>query len=459
MTRHKQTFHPLLSTTYQLHRLSPLYKFPSLNPKEHPPLPLPGAAVEASGRQTIPSPFEPYERALTNLLKGDILRGVAVGSESTDIGELGKLGKFKQCKWRLVPTLAALREYNAEEALKEVDDDNEDEDEPGDGNSDGSVDRAWVKAVREQQDVMGVEITFNYDRGVAGYIAYIIGLSQEDLGKSGVFIHLPLVLTRLPKPLMKVLFDYLETTFDTLVLPMGVSNGREVGEEEGIEEPGAGWLEAMLEMYVEQTKRTLNKDITLTYKVPEVQSGGVKMITVGLDKGDIIAFLDYGKGLAKDLSGNKKRKREEEGDEGEIKTKGPLVLAIEKYMDSTMGMNASKLVLVKVACGGFVVGGGAANNSSKADAETVSGRVKLFAPRAGYVRDESDEEGEGVDGEGRSPEEIAVEMFLASLVQLAFQKGAIGSSKITSDKGIGASNKKKTKSTTGRIPRGRVESR
>ena len=457
MARHKQPIHPLLSTTYQLHRLSPLYKFPSLNPKEHPPSIHSSAAAELSGRQTTPSPFKPYERALTNLLRGDILRGVAIGSDSTEIGELGKLGKFKQCKWRLVPTLAALREYNAEEALKGVDEDSEDETE--EENADG----AWVKAVIEQRDVMGVEITFDYDRGVAGYIAYIVGLSQKDLGIPGEFTHLPLVLTRLPKPLIKVLFEYLETAFDTLVLPMGVSNGCEVSGEEGIAEPETGWLETVLEMYVEQTKKTLNKDITLSYKVPD--EVGVKMITVGLDKGDIVTFLDYGKSLAKNLSGNRKRKRgEEEENLGEIKPKGPLMLAVEKHMDSTMGMDASKLVLVKVACGGFVVGGGTgggADVSSKVDMETtarLSGRVKMFPPRAGHVRDGGDED-EEADEDGRSPEEVALEMFLDSLVQLAVKNGAIGSSNITGDEGTEALNKKKMKSTTGRIPRGKADSR
>lgn len=409
-----------------------------------------------SERKAIPSPFKPYERALTNLLKGNILRGVTVGNESTDItGELGKLGKFKQCKWRLVPTLAALREYNAEEALRESD--NEDEAENEAENENG----AWANSVREQRDVLGVEITFNYDRGVAGYIAYIVGLSQKDLGE---FIHLPLVLTRLPKPLMKVLFEYLETAFDTLVLPMGVSNNsREVGEGEGVEEPGTGWLEAMLEMYVDVTKKTLNKDITLSYKVPEVQSGAVKMITMGLDKGDIPGFLNYGMSLKKLLGTLKRKRREEEegeGNAGNMKTKGPLMLAVEKHMYSTMALNASKLVLVKVACGGFVVGGG--TDGDVESAAGLSGRVKLFVPRAGHVRvgdDEGEGEDEEADGDGRNPEEVAAEIFLASLVQLALRKGTIASSKITGDEGIDASNKKKTKLTTGRIPRGRVGNR
>ena len=88
-------------------------------------------------------------------------------------------------------------------------------------------------------------------------------------------------------------------------------------------------------------------------------------------------------------------------------------------MDSTMGMNASKLVLVEVACDGFVDGGAGGVDVSKLDMETaarLSGRVKLFAPRAGHVRGGSDEEGEEVDGDGRSPEGVAPVMFLDSLV-------------------------------------------
>ena len=100
MARHKQPIHPLLSTVYQLHRLFPLYKFPSLNPKELLSLLHSSAVVEMSGRQTIPSPFKSYEGALTNLLRGGRYPPWCCCREwEHRPWELGKLGKFKQCKW------------------------------------------------------------------------------------------------------------------------------------------------------------------------------------------------------------------------------------------------------------------------------------------------------------------------------------------------------------------------
>ena len=65
---------------------------------------------------------------------------------------------------------------------------------------------------------------------------------------------------------------------------------------------------------MEQAKRTLNKVITLSYN--GTQRGGVKMITVGLEKGDITTSFRLRKDTKK-FSGNRKWKGgKEEGNAG-----------------------------------------------------------------------------------------------------------------------------------------------
>jgi len=452
MPRLKEASHPFFNTTYSLHRLSPLYKFPTLDPSEHP------SPAEQSPKQRNQSPFKAYERALTNLLKGEVLRGVNVtrGDASLDgeNAEMGKLGRFKGCKWRLVPTLAALREYNVEQALREDEDDDDEEEEDMEG--------AWAKAVRERGDVAGVEVSFDYERGVGGYVAYLIGPPQKE---DGEFTKLPLVLTRLPKLLVDVLFEYLAATFDTLALSMGVIEGTS-GVGDGNGESGVGWLGEVLEMYVEQTKGRVDKSIALTYRIPTGVGGGVKAITVGLEKGDISGFLNYGAALGPRVTRNvKKRKREGDGDVKQLKRKGPFLLAVEKHMESTMSLDASKLVLTKVTCGGFIVGGapsGAAvangdadgkKDTTEVEATEPSGRVKMFVSREGQINGVDGDEDQG-DVDGRSEEEEAVvEKFMDELVQLAIRKGGIARHEYADGGGDrGTSTGKKSKQTTGKIP-------
>ena len=447
----KEVSHPFLNATYSLHRLSPLYKFPTLDVSEHL------SPTKQSPNQRKQSPFKAHERALTNLLKGEVLRGVNVAKGDATLdeehGEMGKLGRFKGCKWRLVPTLAALREYNIEQALRENEDDDDEEEEAMEG--------VWVEAIKERGDVAGVEVSFNYQRGVGGYVAYLIGPPQNE---DGEFTKLPLVLTRLPKLLMDVLFEYLAATFDTLALSMGVVESTSMMDEEA----GAGWLGEMLEMYVEQTKEWVDKDITLTYRMPPGLGSGVKVITVGLEKRDIPGFRNYGMGLVPHVTRNsKKRKREGDGDLKQSRRKGPFLLAVEKHMEGSMSLDASKLVLTKITCGGFVVGGapsGAAvakegvdgkKDTTEIEAAESSGRVKIFVPRKRRMEGVDGSEDQG-DVDGRSGKEAAAEKFIDELIQLAIRKGEVV--KHGYDGGdIGTSNGKKSKQTVGKIPRGRTE--
>ena len=393
--------HPLLSTTFILHRLAPLHNFPSLKPSDHP----------STGRR-VTSPFKHHERALTNLLKGEVLRGVNIGASSDGDNNLSKLGRLRGCKWRLLPTLSAHRDWIIErESWIGGEEDNDK----------GGVGEDWALAAQESADVLGVEIMFDYERGGGGCVAYLLGRppqyenGQKD--KAGAFTSLPLLLTRLPTALVDVLTGYLAQSFDTLVTPM---------------EAGSGWIEGVLEKYLGEVehrrRRGTGKDITLSFRTQGVGTG-VKIVTVGIHRGDIADFLNKGKIiLAGDDTPKSKRKR----DEGPAKpqTQGPFMAAVEKYMGEMMGIYPGKLRLTKVACGGFVVGGAAgqspavasgAKEKSETEATGSAGRVKIFPPRRHIAvdDDEDEEDEEDGDADGRMPEEVAVERFLDAVLQLA----------------------------------------
>ena len=357
-----------------------------------------------------------HERALTDILKGEVLRGVFV-RDGEDGGDIGKLGRFKECHWRLVPTLAAFREFNVGMALR-----GEDDDEEG-GGHDG-----WLRAVREREDVAGVAIAFEYEHGVGGYVAYLIGSrlslqaqTQRGNEENKDFTDLPLVLTRLPKPLMEMLFKYLATTFDALALPMGFVD--DVSEDEKNAGLAVGWLGERLETYLEQTKAKVDKDITLNIKIPGGNGG---MITLGLGRADVTEMMKYGTRLMQALHMNGRKRKGE--NEVTTKVKGPFFLGVEKYLATAMGIEVNRIILDKVACGSFVVGGGGISAANAANRDGAvkdklesSGRVKIFMPRRGRIRADDDED----DDNNWSVEETAKEEFVDALVRLAEKKGRL----------------------------------
>lgn len=211
-------------------------------------------------------------------------------------------------------------------------------------------------------DPRGVVITLVYEK--AAYTSLLLAAPSSSL--AGPFTSLPLLLTRLPKSLRETLLAYLAATFDTLPSPLPLDSGA---------------LRNMLEAWLAADAGS-GKDVQLVFEAP-VPS--LKAITITVPRGDVPRFVRRGKGLQGEV---------EQGGEG------PFFAALRHYASTTMGLDIAVLGVMKVACGGFVLGAGA---------HGTSGKVKVFVPRAGAA---AGEEGSGE----RAVEGLVRGLLEASLV-------------------------------------------
>lgn len=202
----------------------------------------------------------------------------------------------------------------------ERDDDDDDDDDDSDDNF----------------DPQGVAITFVYER--AAYTSLLLAAPSASLASP--FTSLPLLLTRLPKSLRETLLAYLAAMFDTLPSPLPLDSGT---------------LKNMLEAWLAADPGP-GKDVQLVFEAP-VPS--LKAITITVPRADVVRFVKRGNGL---------QKEQEQGGEG------PFFTALRYYASTAMGLDIAALGVMKVACGGFVLGVGA---------NGMAGKVKVFVPRAG----------------------------------------------------------------------------
>ncbi|KAI5778568.1 kinetochore complex Sim4 subunit Fta1-domain-containing protein [Geopyxis carbonaria] len=77
--------HPLLDTTYTLHRLSPLHSFPPLKP----------------------TTLAPHAKVLLSQLRGAVLRGIRIADDPLGDAQLSRAGALKSITWLPLPPLVA----------------------------------------------------------------------------------------------------------------------------------------------------------------------------------------------------------------------------------------------------------------------------------------------------------------------------------------------------------------
>lgn len=157
------------------------------------------------------------------------------------------------------------------------------------------------------------------------------------------FTSLPLLLTRLPKSLRETLLGYLESTFDTLPLPLQL-------DSDALKKMLERWLEVVL------SGGEAGKDVQIVFSAPPPGTS-LKAITITVPREDVVGFFRRGRKLV---------------DAGEAD--GAFFEALRHYARGTMGLDTGVLSVMKVACGGFVVGVGAGG---------AAGKVKVFVPREG----------------------------------------------------------------------------
>ncbi|KAG5922959.1 hypothetical protein E4U42_005113 [Claviceps africana] len=192
---------PFFNTTFSTHRVSPLF----------------------IGQQELdPSRLQQLAHRLRDTLVGDVVRGIQIGLESTDTpaGQVGALRSVTIRWFQAQRLLGGDLDYTEQDGGNGIDD---------------AVMRQWNRLPERHKRGLWIEIVHEN----ASYIALLLpghpgavrdrrtassGWAMQPDGKvleTGVdqrqFVHLPLLLLRMPQALKGVIGDWISTTFDCRV--------------------------------------------------------------------------------------------------------------------------------------------------------------------------------------------------------------------------------------------------
>ncbi|KAK1998777.1 hypothetical protein LX36DRAFT_575610 [Colletotrichum falcatum] len=360
------------NTTFSTHRASPLYVGPN--------------ALTFPRLQTL-------SQRLRDTLVGDVVRGVQVGLEGSD-SSLGRAGPLERVGIRWVSLDALLGGALDADADLSQDLESDVADSTPEPKKRGLVfeikyENALCTAVllpplsNKTQDAP--------QDGLAANKFDIPGsLGNTSSGEDSHFLHLPLLLLRMPAPLKSLVIDFLSSTFDCRISSMRL---------------GTKSLTAAWERWIEDaglpSQGPFVKDMVLTFGFyvppPDTSEGsedrhldglGLKSIDVIIPAEELRRFVKQGKSLASPAE-NTKRKANSQGyeddqrkrkrlaggkaDEGwgwiendNGKKQEPFLRALAAYLDKHLALNLFHpgVRVTRIACGGFVLS---------------EGRVKVFS--------------------------------------------------------------------------------
>lgn len=361
---------PFFNTTFSTHRASPLYV---------------GAnALNLSRLQTL-------SQRLRDTLVGDVVRGVQVGLEGND-SSLGRAGPLEKVGIRWVSFDALLGD--ADDAEVDL---SRDLSSDAVGSDNERKPRALVFEMRYENALCTAMLLPSESRDAArqdganstNQLGIPGLLTSGSSAGDGHFLHLPLLLLRMPAPLKAIIVDFLSGTFDCRISPMRLgTRSLTTAWERWIQDAGL------------PTKGPLSKDMVLTlgFYVPQAEAVGdegeeqpeglgIKSIDIIIPADDLRRFADAGKALAADGTVGKgktlsqgyeddlrtrKRLAGGKADEGWAWREGnekqqPFLAAVAAYLDKHLALNLFHpgVRVTKIACGGFVLS---------------EGRVKVFTP-------------------------------------------------------------------------------
>ncbi|KAI1653740.1 kinetochore complex Sim4 subunit Fta1-domain-containing protein [Daldinia decipiens] len=224
------------NTTFTTYRVSPLYV----------------------GKQKLtPVRLQLLSKRLRDALVGDVVRGVQVGLDSD--AELGRTGALYAAEWRWIDADKILG-GNRREGSVEL------------GNH---ADEADERAQGGKRQVLSIELRYENARFSALLLSDLSGNEgipgsnyrppwtwQTDdnsglrSGEDGqtAFLHLPLLLFRMPAPLKSVLIDFLSNTFDCRVSPLAL----------GTQTLVSSWETWLSDNYSKRNRHVPGKNILIT---------------------------------------------------------------------------------------------------------------------------------------------------------------------------------------------------
>ncbi|KAK1758753.1 kinetochore complex Sim4 subunit Fta1-domain-containing protein [Echria macrotheca] len=370
---------PFYNTTFSAHRLSPLHLGPDdLNPRR---------------LQTV-------AQRLRDTLVGDVVRGVEVGlgRDDGDDPVMGRAGALEAVELRWV-RMATLLDLGSSEGDKEEDD---------------------GQLLRNKN---ALSLSLRYE--AASCTALLLPPLDDDTDQQqqpaaqtdsdfwghktdakvpdkSRFLHLPLLLLRMPAPLKSIIAEFLSVTFDCRVSPLRL----------GTRSILRAW-ESWIKSAGLPTRGPLAKDVVLTLgfyippssssapiaqggdgdeEDPESQKPGLKSVDIFIPAPELRRFVDAAAATSSSSSSSFKpaaaQSRQDEDDHDEKKrttqllagllneegwswnnraNHHPFTHALALYLDAHLGMNLFHpgVRITKIACGGFVI---------------ADGKVKVFAP-------------------------------------------------------------------------------
>ncbi|KAH0489580.1 hypothetical protein TgHK011_010003 [Trichoderma gracile] len=348
------------NTTFSTHRVSPLY----------------------IGTQKLDQPrLDRLAHRLRDTLVGDVVRGVQIGLEATDT-PMGQVGPLKAVTFRW---------FRATDVLGDKTSDG------GDELSDEQNKGLWIEMRHENAAYVALLLPGLSQSHKPTASLWSMSLDQPDIGEadSSQFLHLPLLLLRMPQPLKAVIGEWLSTTFDCRVTKLNLGTRTLVNVLEGwIQETGLPRAEADLVLTLAFNAPVTDKGREAVLPSSgdadgddgdenEVTEPGLRSMEISISASDLRRFLRAGKSLQKSkraasnttssISSNKaswehddRERRRLAGPHiddgwGWLKNKDehpyPLMEALAHHLDHHMALNLFHpgVRVTQISCGGFVL--------------------------------------------------------------------------------------------------------
>lgn len=352
---------PFFNTTFSTHRISPLYVGPE---------------------SLTPARLEVLSARLRDTLVGDVVRGIQIGLESSET-TYGQVGPLRSVR---------LRWFDAGTIL-------------GDGDTTDEQDSGWSDLPESKKRGLWLQIRHEN----ASYVALLLPgtslndhnasrwrMAPEEVVEDGDessnkdhFLHLPLVLFRMPVALKNIICEWLSTTFDCRVskLALGTKTILSVWEEwvqrmglpttgpdfqillafnAPLPEKGAGTVPDSAAEDDEEQAEVDNKAAT---------TSGLRTLDVTIRAKDIRRFVRAGKAMPvknttatanswdNDLRERRRLAGPNDDDgwawrgQGDASQNQPFTEALGAYLDRHLALNLfhPSVRVIQVSCSGFVL--------------------------------------------------------------------------------------------------------
>ena len=276
---------PLYGSTFTLHRVSPLH-------------------ATLTKDLVSKSALESHSGRFSDLLRGNVLRGVHVGLDEDGNG-LPRGGTLRKCEWTFLKhsSTSSQEQEDGEQVVTGPD---------GFGLTEG------------------VQVKLEYER--ATYLALLLRSPSTASHREREW-HFPLLLSRMPVSIRALLLDYLADAFDTLVEPLYLSDAT---------------IGRALEGFIDEACKAENGlqhtvgDIHFSIGCGQPAMPSLKSLDIDLKREDVAGFRAQGR---------------KEPTQHQHDGRGPFMRGFDLYLKEHLALNRAHhdVHITRVACGTFTM--------------------------------------------------------------------------------------------------------